>query len=150
MPNPSRRRWFQFSMRTMFVVVTLLAIPMGWVTWEWSFVQERNAIKERLEGGRLASFMLWDDMSRRKGWFRPDRSIVGFRPYLRELLFDDPPVYDIMVEYEHYDRELTLIESHFPESGLVEGTLRQDEVFGEYWESTGESRRFRKCLELKH
>ncbi|HEY2840785.1 MAG TPA: hypothetical protein VGJ26_16630 [Pirellulales bacterium] len=39
MPTPPRRRWFQFSLATMFVVVTIFAI---WLKWELNFVHERK------------------------------------------------------------------------------------------------------------
>lgn len=28
------RRWFRFRLRTLLVMVTLLSIPLGWVSWE--------------------------------------------------------------------------------------------------------------------
>ena len=37
-------RYFQFSLRTMFVVVTLLAIPCGYVAWQDQIVRERKAM----------------------------------------------------------------------------------------------------------
>jgi hypothetical protein len=39
-----RRHWFRFSLRTLFIVVTALAIPLGWVTWQRQFVQDRLAM----------------------------------------------------------------------------------------------------------
>jgi hypothetical protein len=36
----SRRRWFQFGLRTMFLAVTVLAV---WLGWELKFVRERQA-----------------------------------------------------------------------------------------------------------
>ena len=29
-----RRRWYQFSLRTLLIVVTLSTIPLCWVGWE--------------------------------------------------------------------------------------------------------------------
>ena len=29
-----KRRWYQFSLRTLLIVVTLSAVPMGWVGWK--------------------------------------------------------------------------------------------------------------------
>jgi hypothetical protein len=43
MPTPSRRRWFRFSLRTMFVVVTLFAL---WLGWELNYVRERHATRK--------------------------------------------------------------------------------------------------------
>jgi hypothetical protein len=36
----ARRRWFQFRLRTLFVLTTLVAL---WLAWELSFIRERQA-----------------------------------------------------------------------------------------------------------
>ena len=46
-PIPPRRRWFQFSLRTVFVGVTLVAM---WLGWELKFVRERQAFLSDLSG----------------------------------------------------------------------------------------------------
>ncbi|HEY2841704.1 MAG TPA: hypothetical protein VGJ26_21265 [Pirellulales bacterium] len=46
MSNPPRRRWFQFGLRTVFVVVTAFAVCLGW---ELSIVRERQAVKQWIE-----------------------------------------------------------------------------------------------------
>jgi len=38
-PAP-RRRWFQYSLRTLFVLMTVVAL---WLAWELSFIRERQA-----------------------------------------------------------------------------------------------------------
>jgi len=40
--NP-RRRWFRFSLRTMLVLVTFLAIPLGWVGCQLNWIRQRHA-----------------------------------------------------------------------------------------------------------
>ena len=49
-----RRRW-SFGLRTMFVVVSVTAIPLGLVAWQVHFVHERqHALSElRHAGGKL-------------------------------------------------------------------------------------------------
>jgi hypothetical protein len=37
---PIRRRWFQFSLTSLFVLTTLIAI---WLAWELAFIREREA-----------------------------------------------------------------------------------------------------------
>ena len=39
-PTRPRRRWYQFSLRTLLIVVTLSAVPLGWVGWE---IQQRRS-----------------------------------------------------------------------------------------------------------
>jgi hypothetical protein len=42
-PKP-KRRWFQFSLRTLLIVVALLAVPLGYVGWQAKIVRERKAM----------------------------------------------------------------------------------------------------------
>lgn len=39
---PTRRRWFRFSLRTMFVVVTVVAAGMSWLEYQRDIVEERR------------------------------------------------------------------------------------------------------------
>ena len=47
-PAPPRRR-FQFRLRTLLIVVTLLAVPMGYVGWQAKIVRERDSVREKTE-----------------------------------------------------------------------------------------------------
>ena len=48
-----RRRWFQFGLRTMFVVVALVAVFLGW---ELRLIRQRQAIVQMVrERGGLAT-----------------------------------------------------------------------------------------------
>ncbi len=51
LPKP-KRRWFQFSLRTLLVGVTLFAIPLGYVGWQTKIVSERKAILKRVLADR--------------------------------------------------------------------------------------------------
>jgi hypothetical protein len=47
---PKRRRFqFQFRLRTLMIVVALLAIPCAYVGWQAKFVRERKAMAGRIE-----------------------------------------------------------------------------------------------------
>lgn len=51
----SRRRWFQFRLRTLLIFVTLLSIPFAWIGWE---LQQRRAERPSIDwvtssGGRI-------------------------------------------------------------------------------------------------
>ncbi len=48
--SPKRnRRWYQFSLRTLLIVVTLLAMTCGYVASEAKIVGVRNAARARIE-----------------------------------------------------------------------------------------------------
>ena len=44
--KPSPRRRFQFRLRTLMIVVTLLAVGCGYVGWQAKIVRERKAMLE--------------------------------------------------------------------------------------------------------
>jgi hypothetical protein len=46
MDEKPRRRWFRFSLRTMFVMVTLFSFWLGWQAW---IVRERLAMRKWLD-----------------------------------------------------------------------------------------------------
>ncbi len=50
--TPPRRRWFCFSLRTLFVAVTLLAV-IGWLGWNLKQVRERSAVRPELHGSEI-------------------------------------------------------------------------------------------------
>ena len=37
-----KRRWFRFSLRTLFVVVTIISLPLGWIAYQLSWIQQRH------------------------------------------------------------------------------------------------------------
>ena len=46
--NP-RRRWYQFSLRTMFVLVFVVSVPLAWVGYSLSWIRQRHeALDARL------------------------------------------------------------------------------------------------------
>jgi hypothetical protein len=40
--SKTRRRWFQFSLGTMLVLVTILAISAGWITHSLNWIRKRH------------------------------------------------------------------------------------------------------------
>ncbi|MCI0360073.1 MAG: Hint domain-containing protein [Planctomycetaceae bacterium] len=52
-PVPPRRPWFKFSLRTMFVLVTLVSC---WLAWESSVVRHRKAVLARHQSNGAISF----------------------------------------------------------------------------------------------
>ena len=43
MPTPPRRRWFQFSVRTLLVLVTAVAILSNWLGYHLNWIRQRHA-----------------------------------------------------------------------------------------------------------
>ena len=64
--RPKRRRWYQFSLRTLLIVVTLSAIPLGWVGWKLEQARRERAAIAWVEemGGRVQFGGGWVD-----SWF---------------------------------------------------------------------------------
>lgn len=44
MSEKPKRRWFQFGLRTTFILVAVFAMALGWLTSEWRYVRQRQAL----------------------------------------------------------------------------------------------------------
>jgi hypothetical protein len=52
--HQNRRRWYQFSVRTMFVLVTLACVGFGWwVHWSKEWIKQRH---EAIDSGQFRGF----------------------------------------------------------------------------------------------
>ena len=72
-----KRRWFRFSLQTLFALVTLLAI---WLGWQLSIVQERKAAMTRIiESGGIAADVDNEFMAQLTYDFSPVRRLFGDR-----------------------------------------------------------------------
>jgi hypothetical protein len=81
MPTPPRRRWFQFSLATMFVVVTVLAV---WLGWEVKLVRDRSDFLVWCHEGNVAAGL-------ERGWTAyPSRNVPAPAiPFWRRWLGDE-------------------------------------------------------------
>ena len=52
MTTQPRRRWFRFGRRTLFVVVTIVGVWLGWLVGQIEIVRERKAIVAEFRGAR--------------------------------------------------------------------------------------------------
>src|SRR4051794_35746290 len=109
--TPTPRRWFQFSLRTMFVAVTLLAIPCTYVAYEARIVAHRKATLEKI-------------VLRGANWHGPIPGVITppsmpqrHVPWIRKLL-GDPDVEAIAVPEAFSQPELDEIAAEFPEANV--------------------------------
>ena len=60
MSDPAANRpWFRFSLKTLFVLVLLLAIPLGWLTSQLKWIRDRHEALRDLEQSRRAFILDW-------------------------------------------------------------------------------------------
>jgi hypothetical protein len=77
-----KRRWFRFSLRTLFLVVTLVAVPLTWLGVEIKRLHEREAWRNN----QSKTVMGWTGGSLRKmSWLRKQ---LGEMPMLWWELLD--------------------------------------------------------------
>ena len=106
MPFTAKRRWFKYSLRTLFVVVTVLVLVVG------SFANRASARKQ--ECNRIAFS---------KGWVGLGQPLHNLRSaWLLKLdrLFGDSEVYTILLPEKASDAERRRIEALFPEAIIWE------------------------------
>ena len=54
-PKPKHRRWYQFSLRTLLLFVSVCAVPFAWVGWKIDRTRREQVIVTKIEkwGGRV-------------------------------------------------------------------------------------------------
>ena len=52
--NPQKPRRFQFSLRTVLIVMAVLAVPLGW--WSWKVERQRRAVENLENRGAYVSY----------------------------------------------------------------------------------------------
>ena len=96
-----RRRWFRFSLRTLFVVVTVLAIFLGCVAYQLTWIQQRRAFADSscLNGAYLT--------------FEPDQNPPAPFPL---GLFGERGALDVYLERDASQSEIATARRLFPEA----------------------------------
>ena len=108
-PPKRKRRWFQFSLRSLLAGVTLLTIPCSYVGWQADIVRERSTMRQRLLDKGACFFP-----GRSPGRYKPENS----PSWLRRLLGDiDAPAIYLPSVCGIDDAEIT---ATFPESELLD------------------------------
>jgi hypothetical protein len=102
-----KRRWFQFSLRTLLVGVTLLAAACGYVGWQAKIVRQRQTMLFRNPRFGMMSEQVADD----------GESGVGLS-WIRRCLGDKVPG-DIIAVDDASDAELDEYRTAFPEADHI-------------------------------
>jgi hypothetical protein len=99
----TRRRWFQFHLRTLFVVVTLSAVVCGYVGSQSKIVSNRKRLLQ--QNGAI-------------GWLRDENDATGEIPAVRTWLGDESYRL-IRVAPPTAEKTLEKYKAAFPEASIV-------------------------------
>ena len=78
-----RRHWLSFSLRTMFLALTVLSMPLGYVTWQVKIVRDRNELGHLVGcAGGYFTIHTYDAKA------APELRYPARAPWLRRLLGD--------------------------------------------------------------
>ena len=117
MNDKPRRRWFNFSLRTMFVVVTLMC---GWLGWESSIVRQRQALRKALEANptvQITTASAWADRYPGGAMGQPAATIPVVRRWLGDEAIQEIWYYSYM---QGPKIDLERLAKVFPEAALRE------------------------------
>jgi len=107
-PLKSRRRWFRFGLRTLFVVVTILAC---WLGYSFNWISGRQAARRWLSENA-------DDWNEtrwlRPNWRFPETSAPGFL-----WIFGEEGEYQIHVPKNTPDARIERLKMLFPETSVA-------------------------------
>jgi hypothetical protein len=116
----ARRRWYQFGLRTMFVVVTAVA---GWLSWELRYMQKRRDMRQEIKDESvrtqavLKQLPMWGGVD---SWRNvPVNESVSFPPQIpawRRWLGDAPLDLPFVVRHTRADAIRT--SALFPETNI--------------------------------
>jgi hypothetical protein len=126
-PGMPRRRWYQFRLRTLLVVVTLLAIPCGYVGWQARIVHERKAVIAEVErlGGSYSSR-------------RPSMFEAGDPCWIRLMLGDVPTHGCFVVPLKTDPAVIRRIKLAFPDGVVMAFVLRNGEWDAAVFDENGD------------
>jgi len=119
MPRPTdkpRRRWFSFSLRTLFVVVLVLSIPIGWLGMQLKWVHDRHEAREWVYHGCL------DDWGTKQSWWTPWMTTIPDLPWSLKLLGEYPDCLvaaDLDLESNEGSAKAEELKRLFPEAAIV-------------------------------
>jgi hypothetical protein len=103
-PPQRKRRWFQFSLRSLMIFTMVVAVACGWVGWQAKFVKDRKSELNRAVNMRLIGI---DGADQAKAI-----------PWMRRL-FGDVSVNSISMPSDTTIDELNRLRALFPESRVT-------------------------------
>jgi hypothetical protein len=116
--NP--RRWFRFRLRTVLLLIALLAIPCAWLGSEWKLVRERKALIDRIEavGG-----VVWD-AGNPNAWMPLNRIVIEPGSRLDQVSkirrwLGDRDVREVFIQREFLDEDKKRILELFPGTSVI-------------------------------
>ena len=101
------KRRFQFRLRTLFVVVTLVAVACSYIAHEWRIVRKRRDLDQAFAGSYLPG--------------SPDKL-----PWLRRVMGD--VTYEEMELYGISDDDLVRVREAFPEAEVIQHSRPREEL----------------------
>jgi hypothetical protein len=119
MDEKPRRRWFRFSLRTMFLLVTSFSLWLGWQTW---IVRERSAMRDWLDanGGRVSPTMQGTQLDHEPFIFEQVNTLPFWRRWLGDQSIAAVSLPDFPPPTEQVERAKRL----FPEAKVVFKTVK--------------------------
>ena len=120
--KPTKRRWFRFSLRSMFVLVTMECV---WLGWQASVVIGRNSLRRRAEQ-QGAIFCPWPSIGSSNPSGHPRLSFI-------RILMGDAEVKTILFEFgsDAQAKAYQDCESKFPEADKMFYPPEQRQQFRE-------------------
>jgi hypothetical protein len=114
-PPKRKRRWFQFSLRSLMIGVTLLAVPLGYVGWQAKIVRDRKSWRDAIVrlGGSVSP-----QRPRPPGGAAAQP--VPQPNWLRRLLGDEPAGFILLPQDWLYDPLNRQTKITFPEATIFQ------------------------------
>jgi hypothetical protein len=126
--SPKRkRRWFQFSLRSLLIVVAVTAVACAWFAHEAHAVQQRKTLRKWIEEG--GGTCVANDLGRQIPSVPPG-SRIDEPSFVRRWL-GDQTVRAIFLPRKTSDRDLQRIRTCFPGASLIPQGFDVDPMLAE-------------------
>jgi hypothetical protein len=111
-PPKRKRRWFQFSLRSLLIFMAIVAIACAWLAHEAHAVQQRKSLRQWIEEG--GGTCVVNDL----GSHIPPGSKIEEPSLIRRWLGDET-VRTVFLPRKTSDRDLQRIKTWFPGADLI-------------------------------